>query len=146
MRRVDAEASVGDQHEEDHRHAEAIDAGDRRRLRIESAPSSGLIVRSSTTLSSTGSLPERERDRELVGALDGEAAADPRLAAEDRLVDERRGDDLVVEDDREAACPTLSCVTVAKRRAPPPSKLDRDARLAVCWSKLLLWHRPACRR
>ena len=42
-----------------------------------------------------------ERDGELVGAVDGEAAADPGGAAEDRLGDVRGRDGDVVEDDRE---------------------------------------------
>ena len=68
---------------------------------IESLPSSALTVRSSMTFSLTGSLPDGQRDRQLVGAFDGEIAADLRLAAEDRLVDVRRRQHLVVEDDRE---------------------------------------------
>ena len=49
-----------------------------------------------------------QRDGELVGGLDGEAAAaDARLAAEDRLPDLRRRDDDIVEDDRERAADIL---------------------------------------
>ncbi len=42
-----------------------------------------------------------QRDGELVGGLDGEAAGDRGGAAQDRLADLRRGDDDIVEDDRE---------------------------------------------
>ena len=48
-----------------------------------------------------------EQDREVVGGLDGEVAADLTGAAEDRLADHRRRDHLVVEHDGERPADVL---------------------------------------
>ena len=64
-------------------------------------PSSALTVRSSITFSFTGSLPEARLTARSLRALHREVAGDLRPAAEDRLVDVRRRQHLVVEDDRE---------------------------------------------
>ena len=96
---IDAEAAVGDEHEDDH--AERSDeAGDHAlvdRILAEVGADGALL----DDVELHRQLARREADREVVRALDGEAAGDLRLAAEDRLVDVRRRQDLVVEDDRE---------------------------------------------
>ena len=43
-----------------------------------------------------------QQDRQLIGLLNGEVAADDAAAAEDRLVDARGADHLVIEHDRRA--------------------------------------------
>ena len=48
-----------------------------------------------------------QQDREIVGALHGEAAGDLARAAEDRLADHRRRDHLVVEHDGERLADVL---------------------------------------
>src|SRR5262249_35280295 len=48
-----------------------------------------------------GQLAGAQQDRQVICRLDGEAARNLPTAAQDRLADDRRGDDLVVEHDRE---------------------------------------------
>ena len=104
---------------------------------IESLPSSGPTVRSSITFSFTGSLPEARLIASCVGALDGEVAADLRLAAEDRLVDVRRRQHLVVEDDRERLVDILLRDPAEAARAGGVEG-DRRRPARPSWSKLCL--------
>jgi hypothetical protein len=74
-------------------------------------------------------LARTQRDRELVGALDGEAAIDHGAAAEDRLVDVRRRDDDAVDDDRERLAGIL-LRHLGEAFGARAVQLERNARLA----------------
>src|SRR6185436_2314940 len=70
-----------------------------------------------------------QQQRQIAGRLLREVAADDALAARDLLVDDRGGDDLVVEDDRELALHVLPRER-AELRPALRSQRERDDRLA----------------
>ena len=75
-----------------------------------------------------------QQDREVVGALDGEAAGDLAGAAEDRLADHRRRDHLVVEHDGERLADIL-LRHLGELRAPDVLKRKMTIGSLVRWSK-----------
>ena len=123
--RVDAEPSVGHQHEDDD--AERSDeAGDHALVDgiLAEVGADGALL---DHVELHRQLARRQADGEVVRALDRETAADLRLAAEDRLVDVRRRQDLVVEDDRERLADILLGHSAEPARAGGV-ELDVDVR------------------
>ena len=113
----DAEQAVGDDHEgDDERSAATIPAV--RPERIESAPRLAPTERSSTMSRLAGSAPARSSTARSLALCGGEVAADLARAAGDRLLDDRRGDHLVVEHDGEALADIRAEVISPKVMAP----------------------------
>ena len=130
-RRIDAEPSVGDEHEDDD--AERPDeAGDH-----------ALVNRILAELGADGPLLDHvqfdrqlargKRDREVVRALDREIAADLGASAQDRLIDVGRGQDLVIEDDRERL---VDILLGHSPETPGAGRVERDSTVGrPSWSK-----------
>src|SRR3546814_19973054 len=95
---IEPEPAVGDEQEHDHRGRRDRRGEDARADRIGAQiGADGMLL---DHLERHRQLARSPRDRQLVGAFDGETAADHRLAAHDRLVDRRRRYYLIFEDPR----------------------------------------------
>jgi hypothetical protein len=133
--RIHAEPAVGDQHESHHQQG-GDDAGndaEADRIRAKVRADGALFDRHSARSAAAGA----QRDGELIGFLDREAAGDAGLPSEDRLADRRGGEHDIVEDDRERLADIARASPWRKRVPPAESNGDRDVG-RPCSSKLLL--------
>ncbi len=128
-----AEQAVAQDHEQRHQHQTARWRNSVPAL-TESAPSSAPTVRSSMTFSGAGNAPARSRIGQIVGGLGGEVAGDLARAAQDRLVDHRRGDDLL-SSTMAKRWPDILLGDVAELARAHAVEAEIHHRLAGRWSK-----------
>ena len=122
----DAEQAIGDQHEA-HDRDERDDRGDGAgpdRVGAEARADGALLDRDQARRKRTGA----QNDCQAVGLLDGEIAGDLAGAAENRLVDARRADHFLVEDDGEGLADIVGG-ELAEAQRPLLIELEGDDRL-----------------